>query len=319
MKNTTPHKQVALVGSISAKEKNSWLDKINPLVVDAEVIDFEKLSPTQRLNIEVAIVANPDPEQLAKLPNLRWVQSLWAGVERLVAELPNANFKIVRLVDANLASTMAEAVVAWTFYCHRDMPKYLQQQKQRLWQPHDLVDIKDRHIGVLGLGQLGQASVEKLRANGFNVSGWSRRLANIEGVECFNGARGLDALLAKSDIVICLLPLTIETQHLLDHQKLSLLPQGAAIINFSRGPIIDDNALLAHLKTRHIDHAVLDVFDIEPLPSNSALWSSENITILPHISAPTNFRTASKIVANHLMAYFDCGKIPEALDRSRGY
>lgn len=318
-KNIATSRQIALIGNISNQEKNDWLNTINPLLIDAEAIAFEKLSPTQRLNIEIAIVANPDPKQLTELPKLRWVQSLWAGVERLVAELPDTNFKIVRLKDTNLASTMAEAVVAWSYYLHRDMPRYLQQQKQKIWQPHDLIEIKDRHIGVLGLGQLGKASAEKLRINGFNVRGWSRSLANIKGIKCLHGEQGLDEILTKSDIIICLLPLTTETRHLLNHQKLNLLPQSAAIINFSRGPIIDDNALLQHLQTRHIDHAVLDVFDTEPLPTTSALWSSEHITILPHISAPTNFRTASKIVAFNLMTYFDSRKIPKAINRNRGY
>jgi len=313
------NKQIAFIGKITNKESDAWIATITPLLIGAKIITYDELTAEQKLNIEVAIVANPDPKQLAELPKLQWVQSLWAGVERLVAELPNAKFDIVRMVDPALASTMAEAVLAWTFYLHRDMPKYLNQQQQKRWQQHDLVELKDRHIGVLGLGKLGTASAEKLVLNGFNVSGWSRSLTNIKGVKCFSGEEGLKELLAQTNILICLLPLTNETHALLNAKSMSILPQGASIINFSRGQVIDDNALLQHLESGHLAHAVLDVFEVEPLPVSSALWDCSAITILPHISAPTNIRTASELVANNLIHYFETGEIPEAIQRTRGY
>ena len=312
-------KCIAFVGNIPNHEKQSWLAKIGPLLKNTRLIPFEELSATECLTIEVAIVANPDPKELAELPNLRWVQSVWAGVERLVAELPNAHFDIVRMIDPNLASTMAEAVLAWTLYLHRDMPKYRCQQDRKVWIQHGLVDLKDRKIGILGLGQLGKAAAEKLVLNGFNVGGWSRRSTELEGVKCFSGAEGVNQLLAETDILICLLPLTKDTQQLLNDKSLGLLPKGASIINFARGPIIDEEALLSHLESGHIEHAVLDVFKTEPLPTDSALWTAPNVTVLPHISAPTNIRTASKIVATNIARYFESGEIPEAVIRTRGY
>tara|TARA_R110001592_G_scaffold143131_1_gene365741 strand:- start:5968 stop:6912 length:945 start_codon:yes stop_codon:yes gene_type:complete len=311
--------QIVFIGKITNKERETWIATITPLLIGAKIVTYDELTTEQKLNIEVAIVANPEPEQLAEFPNLRWIQSLWAGVERLVAELPNAKFDIVRMVDPTLASTMAEAVLAWTLYLHRDMPKYLYQQKQKLWLERDLIEIKDRHIGVLGLGKLGTASAQKLLLNGFNVSGWSRSLTNIKGVKCFSGEEGFKELLAQTNILICLLPLTNETHALLNAQSMSILPPGASIINFSRGQIIDEKALLQHLESDHLAHAVLDVFEVEPLPVSSALWDSPDITILPHISAPTNIRTASELVANNLTHYFEAGEIPEAVQRDRGY
>ncbi len=312
-------KNIAFVGSISNREKAAWLAKISPLLAEAQLIRYEEITAEQRPTIEVAIVANPDPQALADLPNLRWVQSVWAGVERLVAELPHAQFEIVRMIDPNLASTMAEAVTAWTFYLHRDMPRYLCQQRRKEWIQHDLVALSDRKVGILGLGQLGRKSAERLVLNGFNVSGWSRRLTEIEGVTCLSGEEGFNDLLAQSDILICLLPLTAETRHLLDDKRLGLLPRGASLINFARGQIIDEGALLSHLATGQISHAVLDVFNTEPLPSESALWTAPNVTVLPHISAPTNIQTASKIVARNVIKYFESGEIPEAVIRSQGY
>ena len=313
------NKITTFVGQISTTDKKAWLNKISPFLKNIIIVPFEDLTKEQKLDIEVAIVANPDPKELLELKNLVWVQSLWAGVERLLAELPQAKFGIVRMVDPNLSSTMAEAVLAWTFYLHRDMPKYLLQQKNKIWLQNELIEIKERNVGILGLGNLGRASAEKLFLNGFNVYGWSRNQTNIQGVKCFSSAIGLQKMLKETDILICLLPLTDETDSLLNYKNLGLLPHGASLINFSRGQIVDENALLQHLDSGHLKHAVLDVFDIEPLPKESSLWNSTNITILPHISAPTNIRTASKLVVNNLLQYFETGKIPETVERSRGY
>jgi glyoxylate/hydroxypyruvate reductase A len=313
------NKVTTFIGQISTKDKEAWLNKIKPLLKGISIVPYEDLTNEQKLNIEVAIVANPDPDELLELKSLQWVQSLWAGVERLLTDLPQAEFGIVRMIDPNLSSTMAEAVLAWTLYLHRDMPEYLIQQKNKIWQQNELIEIKDRNIGLLGLGNLGRASAEKLYLNGFNVYGWSRNKINIQGVKCFSGAKGLQKMLQNTDILISLLPLTDETDSLLNYENLGLLPSGASLINFSRGQIIDDNALLHHLESKHLKHAVLDVFNTEPLPKNNKLWDSPNITILPHISAPTNIRTASKIVVNHLLQYFETGRIPKTVIRSRGY
>jgi glyoxylate/hydroxypyruvate reductase A len=313
------NKVTTFIGQISTKDKEAWLNKIKPLLKGISIVPYEDLTNEQKLNIEVAIVANPDPDELLELKSLQWVQSLWAGVERLLTDLPQAEFGIARMIDPNLSSTMAEAVLAWTLYLHRDMPEYLIQQKNKIWQQNELIEIKDRNIGLLGLGNLGRASAEKLYLNGFNVYGWSRNKINIQGVKCFSGAKGLQKMLQNTDILISLLPLTDETDSLLNYENLGLLPSGASLINFSRGQIIDDNALLHHLESKHLKHAVLDVFNTEPLPKNNKLWDSPNITILPHISAPTNIRTASKIVVNHLLQYFETGRIPKTVIRSRGY
>ena len=312
-------KITAFIGQISTKEKESWLGQISPQLKDITIIPYENLTDSQKLEVEVAIVANPDPKELLALKNLKWVQSLWAGVERLLAELPQAEFGIVRMVDPNLASTMAEAVLAWTLYLHRDMPKYLIQQQNKVWQQNELVEAKDRTVGILGLGKLGRVAAEKLGLNGFDVCGWSRKQTSIEDVRCFSGVAGFQEMLAQTNILICLLPLTDETNNLLNEETLGLLPQGASLINFARGQIVDEQALLRHLENKHLEHAVLDVFSTEPLPKNSDLWGSPNVTVLPHISAPTNIRTASELVVSNLQRYFETGRVPETVMRSRGY
>jgi glyoxylate/hydroxypyruvate reductase A len=310
---------IPFVHQLSESEATAWLNVLHPLLPNAELLPFSALTPQQCQQVEVAIVANPQPADLAALPNLRWVQSLWAGVERLLTETQDAEFAIVRMTDPQLAVTMAEAVLAWTLYLHRDMPRYRAQQTARVWQPHPVALPSEQTVGILGLGNLGRASAQTLVQQGFDVWGWGRSPQMLDRVICVSGSSRLQELLERSQILICLLPLTPQTQGLLNYQTLSDLPHGASLINFARGPIVDTDALIHHLDSGHIAHAVLDVFEIEPLPIDSPLWSHPSITILPHISAPTHRQTASKIVANHIHTFLQTGAIPPAVDRVLGY
>ncbi|AQQ05014.1 glyoxylate/hydroxypyruvate reductase A [Roseibium algicola] len=311
---------VPFVSSASPDERQSWREAL-PKALDgiAEVKLFEDLTEDQRSEARVAIVANPDPANVAALPNLVWVQSLWAGVERLMGELPANGPKIVRLTDPQMAETMSEAVLAWTLYLHRGMPRYIAQQRQKVWQDHVLERPQERTVGVLGLGKLGAVAALRMKANGFNVLGWSRNEKSIEGIACRHGRDGLLEVLGQSDFIVLLMPLTDETRGLLGQDELSACKKGASIINFARGPIIDTAALINKLDNGPLGHAVLDVFDEEPLPPSSPLWDHDKVTVLPHISAPTIISTASRIVADNIGRYFEDGTVPPAVDRERGY
>lgn len=311
---------VPFVSSASPDERQSWREAL-PKALDgiADVKPFEDLTEDQRSEARVAIVANPDPANVAALPNLVWVQSLWAGVERLMGELPANGPKIVRLTDPQMAETMSEAVLAWTLYLHRGMPRYIAQQRQKVWQDHVLERPQERTVGVLGLGKLGAAAALRMKANGFNVLGWSRTEKSIEGIACRHGRAGLLEVLGQSDFIVLLMPLTDETRGLLGQDELSACKKGASIINFARGPIIDTAALINKLDNGPLGHAVLDVFDEEPLPPSSPLWDHDKVTVLPHISAPTIISTASRIVADNIGRYYEDGTVPPAVDRDRGY
>ncbi|WP_297834247.1 glyoxylate/hydroxypyruvate reductase A [uncultured Roseibium sp.] len=311
---------VPFVSSASPDERQSWREAL-PKALDgiADVKLFEDLTEDQRSEARVAIVANPDPANVAALPNLVWVQSLWAGVERLMGELPANGPKIVRLTDPQMAETMSEAVLAWTLYLHRGMPRYIAQQRQKIWQDHALERPQERTVGVLGLGKLGAAAALRMKANGFNVLGWSRTEKSIEGIACRHGRDGLLEVLGQSDFIVLLMPLTDETRGLIGQDELSACKKGASIINFARGPIIDTAALINKLDNGPLGHAVLDVFDEEPLPPSSPLWDHDKVTVLPHISAPTIISTASRIVADNIGRYFEDGTVPPAVDRDRGY
>lgn len=310
---------IAFVGQVEAAETDLWLDHLRRALPQIHIDGFADLSADQYSSVEIAIVANPDPAQLANFPNLKWIHSVWAGVERLVEELTDASFDIVRLIDPELARTMSEAALAWTLYLHRDMPAYSQLQAQKIWKPLPYEKASQTTVGVLGLGALGSQSALRLKDNGFKVLGWSRNQKSIEDIECLSGDNGFTDILVRSDILIVLLPLTDGTRGLLSRRNLAQMKREAAIINFARGPIIDTDALIDLLEDGSISHAVLDVFDTEPLARSSALWNHLDITVLPHISAPTDIDTAVEIVRFNITRYLETGQMPEVVDRVRGY
>lgn len=296
-----------------------WLAALQAAMPDARVVPLDGMEAAEREACDVAIVANPAPGDLRALPGLRWVHSVWAGVERLVAGLDGRALPIVRLVDPQLSATMAEAVLAWTLYLHRDMPRYARQQAARQWLPQAYVAPGARTVSVLGLGALGTAAAERLRAAGFQVQGWSRTPRTIPGVHGCHGEAGWQAMLARTDILVCLLPLTPRTAGIVDAAALSALRPGASLVNFARGPIVDAAALRAALDSGRLEHAVLDVFDREPLPGDAWEWTHPRVTVLPHISAPTDRATASAIVAANIRRYRASGVIPAAVDPALGY
>ena len=295
-----------------------WLEALRSALPEARIVPFAETTPEERAAARVALVANPDPAELAALPALEWVQSLWAGVERIVAELPES-LKVVRLVDPQLAASMAEAVLAWTLYLHRDMPHYAAAQARRDWAPAPMRLAQERPVAILGLGHLGKAAARALLAQGFPVMGWTRTPSETEGVAGFHGPEGLARILSRAEIVVSLLPLTPQTRGLLGAEALDRLPRGAGLINFGRGPVVDVAALTERLSDGRLGHAVLDVFEVEPLPAEDPLWSHPGVTILPHISAPTHKGSASAIAADNLRRYLETGEIPPLVDRRRGY
>ena len=243
-------------------------------------------------------------------------QSLKAILERA----PEVEVVAVNdLVDPEMNRTMAEAVLSWVLYLHRDMHFYRIQQNKRIWKENDYIKPSKKIVSFIGLGELGSASAVKLIKNGFNVCGWSRGKKNISKVKSFTGKLGLKKMLKQTDILVCLIPLTKQTKYLLNYKTLSYLKRGASIINFARGAIINVKDLVRHLNSGKIKHAVLDVFEQEPLPKASILWKHKNVTMLPHISAHTNMETATDIFYKNIRMYRLKNRIPKSVDKVRGY
>ena len=259
--------------------------------------DFHAWPDINGGDIDVAVVATHPQGTFANLPKLKLIQSLWMGVENIVTDtdLPRG-VPVARLIDPGMVAAMSETVIAYVLDWHRHFWCYRQFQRDKVWKRRRQYLASDRTIGVLGLGELGSTIAAKLRAMDFNVAGWSRRPKQLEGVYC---STDLDEILARSDAVVCLLPLTPHTKGILNKYKLQLIRKDGCLINVARGGHVVIPDLLAALDSKHLAHAYLDVFEPEPLPADSPLWSHPGITVTPHIAALSEPRTSvSKIVEN---------------------
>jgi len=248
-------------------------------------------------DVDVALVASPLPGTLEQLKGAKLIQSLWMGVERLLADpaLPRG-VPLARLVDPGRVAAMSETVLAHTLDWHRRLYRYREQQPEARWHRYRQYMASDHTVGLLGLGALGTDAARKLLALGFKVAGFSRRPKKVEGVECFVE---LDSFLEKTNVLVCLLPLTAKTKGILNSKTLSLLPKGSGLINVARGAHVVVPDLIAALDSGQLAHAWLDVFDEEPLPASSPLWKHPRVSITPHAAALTEPRTAvASIVEN---------------------
>lgn len=310
---------VPVFGDLNSSEQARWINALAELIPDVRFAALQDLTEEEKNDVTVAVVANPSPKDIATLPALVWVQSLWAGVEKLIQFFTDSPIKVVRLQDPALANTMAEAALTWTLFLHRKMHLYVQQQAQQVWQQFDYVAPEKRTVTVLGLGNLGLAIVAILKKNGFNVVGWSRTLKSIDSVKCYSGIEQLNTVLGQSDIIISVLPHTPETSGLFDADRFAAVKSGSQIINFGRGSLIVEYDLSNALDLGYVEHAVLDVFNNEPLPQDHFFWSRRQITVLPHISAQTRVDTASLVAAANIKNYLSTGEIPEFVDFEKGY
>src|SRR6516164_9088891 len=223
--------------------------------------------------IDYALVWRPEPGFLASLPNLKLILSLGAGVVKILGDplLPR-HLPIVRLVDPHMTHAMSEYVVLQVLRLHRRDLEYRAQQQAVVWRELDQPNAVERRVGILGLGELGQDAAKKLTALWFDVAGWSRGERTVPGVASYAGANGLPQLLCRSEILVCLLPLTAETEGILNARNLGLLPKGAALVNAARGAHLVEEDLRAALAAGQISAAVLDVFRKEPLPAGHPFW-----------------------------------------------
>jgi glyoxylate/hydroxypyruvate reductase len=254
---------------------------------------------------------------LSPYTSARAALGLWAGVETIVTN-PTLTMPYARMVDAGLTQGMVEWVAGHVLRHHLGMDADICRRDGR-WVKHLPPLAHQRRVGVLGLGELGTASARALTGLGFEVAGWSRRLKRIDGVACFAGDAGLAELLARSDILVALLPLTAATECLLNADTLALLPKGAVVLNPGRGGLIDDDALLAALDAGQIAHATLDTFRIEPLPAGHAFWAHPRVTVTPHIASETRPETAAQVIAENIRRGEAGEPFLHLVDRAAGY
>jgi len=258
-------------------------------------------------------------ELLATLPALRMLISVGAGIDQLDVDAVPAHVDLMRMVEPGIIEGVLEYGVMAVLAAHRRLVDYVAQQRAQRWATHPLVPAAARRVGVLGLGVLGTGLLERLRPFGFQLAGWSRRPHHITGVSCHAGDAQLEPFLAGCDIAVCLLPLTPQTQGLLDARRLAALPRGAWLVNIGRGPQLDTAALVDALEREHLAGAILDVVDPEPLPAGHALWHHPRVLLTPHVAGMTRPETAARVVIEAIRAHRR-GEPPAGLvDRSSRY
>jgi glyoxylate/hydroxypyruvate reductase A len=304
--------------SSSDDEGARWVVALGQAMPDLEVRLWPDLGDPAE--IEAALVWNPPAGWLKTLPKLGAILSLGAGVDHILRDpaLP-PGVPIVRLVDPAMAEAMTEWIVLQVLRLHRQDLTYLAQQRERVWREHPQPAARERRVGILGLGTLGRSAGLALRALGFDVSGWSRSRKAVPGIRSFAGQAELASFLGQSDILVALLPLTDDTDNILDAARLQQLPQGAALVNAGRGRHIVDDDLLAALDRGHLSAAVLDVFRQEPLPVEHRYWSHPKVVMTPHAAAATDPRTAAQVVAETLRRLRSGEPLLNQVDVGSGY
>lgn len=285
-------------------------------------IDFRTIANGfgNKAEIEVALAWKPDAGVLASFPNLKLVVSLGMGVDHLLADnrAPDG-VPITRIMDEGLVGQMSEYAIYWALRHHRDIDKYAELQRQRQWKPLDFVDTIHRRVGVMGLGSIGQDAAKKFAVLGFPTAGWSRSPKSLPGIETFHGADGLMKFLARSDILVAVLPLTRETHGILNARTFAALPRGAYLINIARGGHVVDADLLAALESRQLSGAALDVFNTEPLPADHPCWTHPKVHVTPHIAGATNPRTAAPGVIENIKRLRAGQPLIHTVDPKTGY
>ncbi len=288
---------------ILGAERDAWLQSLQRALPDEEFL-FEARPGT---TIEAAIVANPPPGSLQGLPDLKLIQSVWAGVDRLLLDptLP-ADVPIARMVDPAMNEAMVHTALWAVLSLHRGFFELARQQRERIWRQPPQPRAAEWSVLVLGQGELGGRVARALEHQGYAVTGW-------------RASGGTESPLGQADTVINLLPLTPKTRGFFNAASLAQMKPGASLVNLARGAHVVEADLLQALDSGHLRHAVLDVFEHEPLPADHPLWAHPRVTVLPHCAAQTDPRSALEVVVANLRALRNGEPLRHLVDRTKGY
>lgn len=262
---------------------------------------------------------DPSLELIASLPNLEVVFSIGAGVDQFDLGRIPPSIPVVRMIDPDLTQGMVEYVAFATLFLHRQMLDYRAAQQMGRWDPLHSMLAGKRRVGVMGLGELGQAAARQLQLLGFPVSGWSRSLRAMEGIATFVGRDRLAAFLGQCDILICLLPLTPDTRGILCRESFDAMPKGAGLINVARGGHLIEGDLLDALDSGQLSGAVIDVLNEEPAPQDHPFWSHPRILVTPHIASQTHAESAGLALLDNIRRHQAGQPMQGLVRRELGY
>jgi glyoxylate/hydroxypyruvate reductase A len=293
---------VSIVIIYPNRDTSRWVAALHSIDPTLKVEAWPEVSDPN--DVDFVMCWNQPPGVLRQFPNLKCISSLGAGVEHLLSDSTRpSGVPLVRLVDDDLKQSMAEYVMLGVLEHFRRFRDYRRQQEHGIWKPQRFQHISTVGIGIMGCGEIGQYVGSRLSALGFRVYGWTRTPKQIDHIRVYSGRDELGRFLKNADILVCMLPLTPETENILNAQTLSRLPSNAYLINVGRGAHLVDDDLLAALDSGQLSGALLDVFREEPLPKGHPFWSHEKVSVTPHIASVTNPNSASvQIVENYRRA-----------------
>ncbi len=284
---------------------------------DHEVLDWQQV--TKPADVEYAVLWGVPDNFFNRLTAIRAIFSWGAGVDHLLNNSNLPDVPVYRLIDAGMADKIADYVLYGVMGRHRNFNAYARQQTKALWQPLAESSNADYRVGIMGMGVIGSRIATRLTTSGYSVAGWKRTPTESPSIQIYHGHRQLEAFLEQLDTLVCVLPMTEQTRHLVDHRVFDSLPVAAQFINVGRGDHVVESDLLAALDSGHLSHALLDVCAAEPLPAEHQLWHHPRVTITPHIAGPTQEQLSAQQVAEGVQR-LSIGGVPEGLvDRSRGY
>ena len=309
---------MALVFYSDSDRFEPWRDALTAAIPDLDVRNWDQAGDPAE--IEFALVWLPPQGALRRFPNLKAILNLGAGVDALLKDpdLPKG-VPIVRMVDEDLATCMAEYVLLHVLRYHREQPALDAQQRAKEWRIIASPAAGQRRVGIMGLGAMGGAAARHLLAVGFDVASWTRSARPLPGVEAFHGADGLEPFLARTEILVCLLPLTPETRGILNRDLFRRLPRGAYLINAGRGGHQVEADILRALDEGKLAGATLDVFATEPLPPESPFWTHPKVTVTPHNASITNPRSAVRHVVESIRRVRAGEPLRHVVDPAVGY
>jgi glyoxylate/hydroxypyruvate reductase A len=314
---------VSLLFASPGWDKGPWLKRFAALLPGRAIVTPEEL--VDRAALRYAIVWRHPRGLLAELPQLEAIFSLGAGVDHILSDPNLPDVPIARIVDPDLTARMSEWVVLHCLMHLRQTRRYERQQRERVWDDDDdQPAAADLRVGVFGLGELGRDAALKLAALGFQVTAWSASAKKAPGVACFDSPAGLDAMLARSDILVCLLPLTATTRGILNARLFAKLPRdgrlgGPILVNAGRGGLQVETDIVAALDSGALKGASLDVFETEPLPQDSPLWRHPAVFITPHNAAISHPDSVARAIAAQILAHERGEPLRHLVDRGRGY